>query len=94
LLLLDEPSLGLAPRVVAEIAGALRQINATGTSMLLVDQSTTLALHATDHAYLLANGRTRTDGPTAGLLRDDSVRESYLGTKAGADRVLAEVQRA
>jgi ABC-type branched-subunit amino acid transport system ATPase component len=94
LLLLDEPSLGLAPRVVSEIAGVLRQINASGTSILLVDQSTTLALHATDHAYLLANGRTRTDGATAALLRDDSVRESYLGTKAGADRVLAEVQRA
>jgi ABC-type branched-subunit amino acid transport system ATPase component len=92
LLLLDEPSLGLAPLVVAEIAGALRRIVDEGTSLLLVDQSTTLALHTSRHAYLLVNGRTRTDGPTASLLRDDRVRESYLGTRAGTDRVLAEMR--
>jgi ABC-type branched-subunit amino acid transport system ATPase component len=90
LLLLDEPSLGLAPLVVKEIGAALRKINGRGTSILLVDQSTTLALHATDHAYLLAGGQTRADGPTRTLLRDDRVRESYLGMAAGADRVLAE----
>jgi ABC-type branched-subunit amino acid transport system ATPase component len=92
LLLLDEPSLGLAPLVAAEIGRTLRQINASGTAVLLVDQSTTLALHATDHAYLMVNGRTVADGPTPTLLSDDRVRESYLGTAAGADRVLAEVQ--
>jgi branched-chain amino acid transport system ATP-binding protein len=93
LLLLDEPSLGLAPLLVEEIAGALRRINEAGTAMLIVDQSTTLAMHVTDHAYLLENGRTRVEGPTRELLRDDAVRASYLGTTAGHDRVLAESQQ-
>jgi ABC-type branched-subunit amino acid transport system ATPase component len=92
LLLLDEPSLGLAPMLVAEIGAALRKINGRGTSILLVDQSTTLALHVTDHAYLLAAGQTRADGPTQTLLRDDTVRESYLGTAAGSERVMAEAR--
>src|SRR6201993_1377512 len=87
LLLLDEPSLGLAPIVVEEIGATLRRIGREGMAILLVDQSTTLALHATDHAYLLASGRTRADGATQVLLRDDRVREAYLGTKAGADLV-------
>jgi branched-chain amino acid transport system ATP-binding protein len=91
LLLLDEPSLGLAPLVVAEIGQVLRRIVAAGTAILLVDQSTSLALHASDHAYLLATGQIRGDGPTATLLRDDRVRESYLGTAAGSDRVAAEI---
>jgi ABC-type branched-subunit amino acid transport system ATPase component len=91
LLLLDEPSLGLAPLVVAQIGAALRQINSDGTAILLVDQSTTLALHASDYSYLLVNGHSRAHGETAVLLREDRVRESYLGTTAGADRVLAEM---
>jgi branched-chain amino acid transport system ATP-binding protein len=90
LLLLDEPSLGLAPLVVAEIGVVLRRINASGMAILLVDQSTTLALHVTDHAYLLENGRTSADGPTRELLSDDRVRASYLGTTAGADHLRAE----
>jgi ABC-type branched-subunit amino acid transport system ATPase component len=90
LLLLDEPSLGLAPLVVAEIGETLRRINGGGTAMLLVDQSTTLAMRATDHAYLLENGRTRADGATPALLRDDRVRASYLGTTTRTDQLLAE----
>jgi ABC-type branched-subunit amino acid transport system ATPase component len=91
LLLLDEPSLGLAPLLVAEIGSSLRRIVAAGTAILLVDQSTSLALRASDHAYLLATGKIRADGPTGTLLRDDKVRQSYLGTAAGADRVGAEI---
>jgi branched-chain amino acid transport system ATP-binding protein len=87
LLLLDEPSLGLAPIVVAEIADALRRINAGGTSILLADQNTTLALRATDHAYLLESGRLRTCRPTGQLVLDDALRASYLGTGSGHDEV-------
>jgi branched-chain amino acid transport system ATP-binding protein len=90
LLLLDEPSLGLAPIIVAEIAEALRRINAHGTSILLADQNTTLALHASGHAYLLESGRLCADGPTQELLLDDTLRASYLGTSAGHEQVAAE----
>ena len=90
LLLLDEPSLGLAPIVVSEIAAALRRINEAGTSILLSDQNTTLALHTTGHAYLLENGRVCADGPTQQLLVDDTVRATYLGTASGHDEVLQE----
>jgi branched-chain amino acid transport system ATP-binding protein len=91
LLLLDEPSLGLAPIVVAEIAAALRAINAAGTSILLADQNTTLALRATDHAYLLESGRIRGSAPTQELVLDDTLRASYLGTSRGHAQVAHEV---
>jgi branched-chain amino acid transport system ATP-binding protein len=90
LLLLDEPSLGLAPIVVSEIADALRRINESGTSILLSDQNTTLALHATGHAYLLENGCVCADGPTQELLLDDTVRAAYLGTSSGHEQVEKE----
>ena len=80
LLLLDEPSLGLAPRVVAQIGEALREINRLGCALLLVEQSTALVLRVTDHAYLLETGRLRAHAPAQELLSDGHVRESYLGT--------------
>jgi ABC-type branched-subunit amino acid transport system ATPase component len=86
LLLLDEPSLGLAPRVVAEIGQALRAINERGCALLLVEQSTALALRATEHAYLLETGCMRAHAPTAELLSDERVRASYLGAPAGLGR--------
>ena len=91
LLLLDEPSLGLAPIVVAEIGEALRRIATEGTAILLADQSTALALHATERAHLLESGRSLTSGPTAELLLDDAVRASYLGTTSGHALVAEEV---
>jgi branched-chain amino acid transport system ATP-binding protein len=91
LLLLDEPSLGLAPIVVAEIASALRRINAGGTSILIADQNTALALRATDRAYLLENGQVRSDGSTERLVLDDALRASYLGTSSGHDEVAQEL---
>jgi ABC-type branched-subunit amino acid transport system ATPase component len=91
LLLLDEPSLGLAPIVVGEIGEALRRIAATGTGILLADQSTALALHVTERAHLLESGRTRVSGPTAELLLDDAVRGSYLGTGGGHELVAGEL---
>jgi ABC-type branched-subunit amino acid transport system ATPase component len=91
LLLLDEPSLGLAPIVVAEIADALRRINSAGTAILIADQNTTLALRATDRAYLLESGRVRCEAPTEQLVLDDTLRASYLGTGAGHEQVSQEV---
>jgi ABC-type branched-subunit amino acid transport system ATPase component len=81
LLLLDEPSLGLAPRVVAQIGEALREINRQGCALLLVEQSTALVLRVTDHAYLLETGRVRAHAPAEELLSDGRVRASYLGTE-------------
>jgi branched-chain amino acid transport system ATP-binding protein len=91
LLLLDEPSLGLAPIVVAEIGEALHRIAAAGTAILLADQSTALALRVTEHAHLLESGRSVMSGPTAELLLDDAVRASYLGTAGGHALVAEEV---
>jgi branched-chain amino acid transport system ATP-binding protein len=83
LLLLDEPSLGLAPIVVREIAQALSQIADAGTAILVADQSTALALRVTQHGHLLESGRIVKTGPTDELLLDDAVRASYLGTAGG-----------
>ncbi len=91
LLLLDEPSLGLAPIVVESIADALARINAAGTSILVSDQNTTLALRASGHAYLLESGRLRADAPTQRLVLDDTLRASYLGTSSGHDQLEQEL---
>jgi ABC-type branched-subunit amino acid transport system ATPase component len=93
LLLLDEPSLGLAPIVVAEIGEALRRIREQGTAILLADQSTALALRCTDTAFLLENGRVRATGATSQLLLDDELRASYLGTSVGHELVADEAAR-
>jgi ABC-type branched-subunit amino acid transport system ATPase component len=93
LLLLDEPSLGLAPIVVAEIGKALQRVRESGTAILLADQSTALALRCTDTAFLLENGRVRASGPTSQLLLDDELRASYLGTARGHAVVAGEVAR-
>ena len=84
LLLLDEPSLGLAPLAVAQIGEALRTVNERGCALLLVEQSTALALRVTEQAYLLETGHVRAHAPTAELLSDGRVRASYLGTSAVA----------
>ena len=80
LLLLDEPSLGLAPLVVASIGEALQQVRrGTGLSILLVEQSSAMAGAVTEHGYLLESGSIRANGSTADLLADDQVRSVYLG---------------
>ena len=80
LLLLDEPSLGLAPLVTREIFRIVRTINQEqGVSVLLVEQNASMALELADHAYLLETGRVVMSGPSADLKRDDSIRRSYLG---------------
>jgi branched-chain amino acid transport system ATP-binding protein len=80
LLLLDEPSLGLAPQVVQKIFEIVRTINREEkTSFLIVEQNANLALEVADHGYVLEVGRVTTDGPSAQLQNDESVRRSYLG---------------
>jgi branched-chain amino acid transport system ATP-binding protein len=78
-LLLDEPSLGLAPKVVAQIREIVVDINAQGTSVLLVEQNATMALAIANHGYVLEHGRVVRDGPGDELLADKDIREFYLG---------------
>jgi branched-chain amino acid transport system ATP-binding protein len=79
LLLLDEPSLGLAPLVVLEIFDTLRKMNQSGTTLVVVEQNATLALSSARNAYVLETGRVVLGGPAAELQKDESVRRSYLG---------------
>jgi branched-chain amino acid transport system ATP-binding protein len=79
LLMLDEPSLGLAPIVVGELFDSLRRIHANDVTILLVEQKVHQALDLADRAYVLENGRTVRAGTAAELLADDSIREAYLG---------------
>ncbi len=80
LLLLDEPSFGLAPLIVAEIFRIMRHINQEdGVSMLLVEQNASLALDLADHAYLLETGNVVLSGPSQTIKNNESVRRAYLG---------------
>ena len=79
LLLLDEPSMGLAPRLVAEIFACVRALRAADTSLLLVEQNARAALAIADRGYVLETGRIVLSGTGAGLLADEKVRAAYLG---------------
>jgi branched-chain amino acid transport system ATP-binding protein len=78
-LLLDEPSMGLAPMVISQIFRIIAEINATGTTVLLVEQNAQQALSRSDRAYILETGTVTREGPARELLADDSVRAAYLG---------------
>jgi branched-chain amino acid transport system ATP-binding protein len=82
-LLLDEPSLGLAPRLVEQVRELIVQINKSGTGVLLVEQNATMALSIASHGYVLETGKVVLDKPAADLLADEDVREFYLGLHAG-----------
>jgi branched-chain amino acid transport system ATP-binding protein len=82
LLLLDEPSLGLAPAIVDTLYETLQRLHRDGLTLLLAEQSVSLALEVADHAYVLQTGRTVLDGPASQLQHDPQVQEIYLGTKA------------
>lgn len=79
LLLLDEPSMGLAPILVDEIFEIIKRINADGTTILLVEQNAFKALSIADRAYVLETGEITKSGKAAELLNDDSVKKAYLG---------------
>jgi branched-chain amino acid transport system ATP-binding protein len=81
LLLLDEPSLGLAPMLVEEIFAIIRQIHASGTTVLLVEQNANKALSVADYGYVLETGTISVAGDSQQLLRDDRIRRAYLGQR-------------
>ena len=79
LLMLDEPSLGLAPTIITELYGKLAEIKAMGVSVLLVEQQAAQALRLADHCYVLATGSVVASGPPSEVAGEDAVREAYLG---------------
>lgn len=85
LLMLDEPSLGLAPAVVERMYETLDRLHREGMTMLLAEQSVELALEIADHAYVLQTGHTVLDGPAAELAGNEEVQRIYLGLEAVTD---------
>jgi branched-chain amino acid transport system ATP-binding protein len=79
LLMIDEPSLGLAPKVVDRVMEIVKTINQDGTAVLLVEQDVVLALEIADRGYVLENGRIAMSGRAADLSKDPAVRKAYLG---------------
>ncbi|MDQ3757757.1 MAG: ABC transporter ATP-binding protein [Actinomycetota bacterium] len=92
LLMLDEPSLGLAPRIVEQISGIVRDINAQGTSVLIVEQNATMALGIADDGYVMEHGKVVKDGPAAELLADKDIQEFYLGVGEAGRKSFREVK--
>ena len=87
LLILDEPSLGLAPKLVAQIRDTIVEINRSGTSVLLIEQNANMALSIADYGYIMETGKIVMDGEAAKLLKDEDVQEFYLGLHGdGGDR--------
>ena len=77
--MMDEPSLGLAPLVVKDIFGIIRQINDQGVTVLLIEQNANMALKIADYAYVLETGSIGLSGTGKELLENDAVRKAYLG---------------
>ena len=84
LLVIDELSLGLAPKIVDQLMRVLSDLNKAGLTILLVEQLAAYALAIADHAYVIANGRVARQGPSAALARDPEVMEAFLGKKKPA----------
>lgn len=82
-LLLDEPTLGLSPKMVLEIAGLIRGIGAEGITIALVEQNARVALALAQHAYILESGRVALSGPSAEVGSDPRIQESYLSKSGG-----------
>lgn len=80
-LMLDEPSLGLAPLIVQQIFDIIKEINQAGVTILLIEQNANMALKVADKAYVLETGSIVLEGSGEELLQNESVREAYLGKK-------------
>ena len=91
LLLLDEPSMGLAPIITNQIFAMIREINRQGTTVLLVEQNAMQALRLGHRGYVLETGRIVASGSCAALLQDDGVRDAYLGRAAAEPKVTEEI---
>jgi len=92
LLILDEPSLGLAPKIVEQIAELIRSINQAGTAVLLVEQNAVMALGLASYGYILENGKIVKDGTPEALEQDQDVREFYLGLSETGRRSFREIK--
>jgi branched-chain amino acid transport system ATP-binding protein len=92
LLVLDEPSLGLAPLIVAQIKEIIVDINAQGTSVLLVEQNAQMALSIANYGYVLETGRVVKDGDASALLNDRDIQEFYLGVGEAGRRSFRDVK--
>jgi len=92
LLLLDEPSLGLAPKLVAQVADMIREIHDSGVSILLVEQNASMALDLAHHGYVMENGRVVLDGTAEELRGDRDIQEFYLGIGGDAQRSYRHVK--
>jgi branched-chain amino acid transport system ATP-binding protein len=92
LLMLDEPSLGLAPRMVDEVMRSIRMFRESGVTIFLVEQNANLALRLADRAYVMETGQITITGSGAQLLADARVRASYLGAKATSQTGVAQRQ--
>lgn len=79
LLMMDEPSLGLAPIIVKDIFSIIRQINDSGVSVLLIEQNAKAALEISDYAYVLETGEVTLEGPGKDLITNEAVKKAYLG---------------
>lgn len=90
LLLLDEPSLGLAPKIVDQVRDIILNVYANDTSVLLVEQNATMALSVAHYGYVMEHGKVVRDGTAAELSEDQDVRDSYLGGAVGGDTDGAE----
>jgi branched-chain amino acid transport system ATP-binding protein len=88
LLMLDEPSLGLAPLIVQEIFRIICDLKAAGVSILLVEQNARAALQVADYAYVLETGSVALEGPATDLAEDPRVVQTYLGLRGGPDSAL------
>ena len=91
-LLLDEPSLGLAPLLVQQIRDLIVEINRQGTSILLVEQNATMALSIAEHGYIMETGKIVMDKPAIDLMKDEDVQEFYLGLHAGERKSFRDVK--
>ncbi len=85
-LLMDEPSMGLAPQIVDEVFRVIGEIRASGTTVVLVEQNARRALRAADHGYVLQSGEVVHSGLAADLLADERIVQAYLGVEGTADR--------
>jgi branched-chain amino acid transport system ATP-binding protein len=86
LLILDEPSLGLAPLLVQEVRDTIVEINKQGTAVLLIEQNATMALSISHHGYVMETGKIVMDGSADKLLKDEDVKEFYLGLGAAGEK--------
>jgi len=81
ILLMDEPSLGLAPLIVKEIFNIIRQLNEEGVTILLVEQNAKMALTVADHVYLIEQGKVTFNGNPSEIHQDEVIRRAYLGSE-------------